>query len=89
MFDSLQWIVRNSSIDLPSEDLFGFERARQKFLVPLTTQLSLESDEFADYDSYAPSERDLDFGMCVEILFAFSVLLAALYCLMRLKQGPL
>jgi len=65
---TLQWIVRNSSIEIPSEDLFGFHRARQKYLVPLTTQVSLESDDFVDHDFYPPSERDLDFGMCVIFL---------------------
>jgi hypothetical protein len=60
---TLQWIVRNSSIDLPSEDLFGFERARQKYLEPLTKQVSLETDDYLDRDSSHSSERDLDFGM--------------------------
>ncbi len=55
--------MRNSSIDLPSNDLFGFERARQKFLSPLTSQVSLESDDFEDHNLYSPSERDLDFDM--------------------------
>lgn len=57
--------MRNSSLDLPSTDLFGFERARQKFLLPLSAQVSyeLELDDFVDHDLSCPAEGDLDFGL--------------------------
>lgn len=58
-----QLMARNSSLDLPSTDLFGFERARQKFLLPLSAQVSLELEDFADHDLSCPAEGDLDFGM--------------------------
>jgi hypothetical protein len=58
-----QFIARNSSIDLPSNDLFGFERARQKFLLPLTAHVSLESEDLLERDIYCHSEGDLDLNM--------------------------
>ena len=61
----MQSIVRNSGFNLPSDDLFGFERARRKFLLPLTTHVSLESDDLMDHDLQSLSEGDIDSGMCV------------------------
>jgi hypothetical protein len=65
---TLQSIVQNSSIDLPCDDLFGFDRARQKFLSPLITQISLQSEDLAELDVHSPSDADLDFGMYVDFL---------------------
>jgi hypothetical protein len=67
---TLQSIVQNSSIDLPCDDLFGFHRARQKFLLPLITQISLQSDDLAELDVHSPSDADLDFGMYVDLFIS-------------------
>ena len=64
--------MRNSSVDLPHDDLFGFDRARQKFLLPLITHISLQSNELVDHDFHSPSDVDLDFGMYVEFLYVIN-----------------